>query len=1048
MKKVVAPLICCFLVIAARADLFAQATIFGQNKVKYRNFEWSYIQSSHFDVYFTQGGEYLAAFTADVAESSYAEISRSFRYQINNRVPIVVYNSHNDFQQTNVVQEYMEEGIGGVTEQFKNRVVIPFEGDYAKFRHVIHHELTHAVVNDMFYGGSLQSMITNNISMQLPMWFNEGLAEYESLGWDTNCDMFMRDATIHEYLLPINYLNGYFAYRGGQSIWYYIATKYGEEKIGEIMQRIRSSHNLDQSFRSALGLSIQELSDNWVKEQKVLYWPDIAKRQDPADFARRLTDRTKDGSFYNTSPTISPQGDKIAFISNRDDYFDVFVMNAIDGSTVEKIINGQTTADFEELHLLTPGMSWSPDGIRLAVTAKSGERDAIIILNTRTGHQDKYEFTLDGIFSMGWSPVEDKLVFIGDYREQSDLYTYNLNTKELTNITNDVFTDADPSWSPDGKTIYFSSDRDTNLTTGITGDKFLMQKFPRKTKDLYSIDVATKKIRRLTNLPLSDETSPAAAPDGKHLFFISDMCGINNIYVLDLDSDTYRPITNSANGVYQLSLSRDANKLAFSSLVNGGFDIFLMRTPLERNLKVSELEPTDFIRHLTAKSVAAVPSTANDSIALTSDVIIKTESEDTNAVFDRKMRTDFRNYVFDQSYGQRYQRDIDTTNNLAVTDNVDTNGNYIPHKYKLDFSPDIVYGNAGFNTFYGVQGSTVMAFSDMLGDHQIYLIANLLTDLKNSDFGVAYFYMPKRIDWGIQAYHSTRFILLDDTTATGSSVYQFTNYGLSTSASLPLSKYNRVEFDLSWMNLTRTNIDYTNIPGQTRNLYVPQISYIHDTALWGLISPANGERYNFTTMASPKIGGQALGFYSLLGDYRKYLKLGRSYTLALRLAGGGSFGEDPQRFIVGGVDNWINRQFTNNHIPLDSAEDFVFLTAGIPLRGYDYNARIGTKYLLSNTEFRFPFFGYFAAGPLPVFFESLSGVIFLDCGSAWNGPSDFRATNRDSSGNLYLQDLLVGTGYGVRMILMGFLVKLDIAYAYNLQGFSSPKYYFSLGEDF
>ena len=55
----------------------------------------------------------------------------------------------------------------------------------------------------------------------------------------------------------------------------------------------------------------------------------------------------------------------------------------------------------------------------------------------------------------------------------------------------------------------------------------------------------------------------------------------------------------------------------------------------------------------------------------------------------------------------------------AISDNVDEEGEYKVNKYKLNFSPDIIYGAAGYDTFYGVSGSTVMAFSDMLGDHQI-----------------------------------------------------------------------------------------------------------------------------------------------------------------------------------------------------------------------------------------------------------------------------------------------------------------------------------------
>lgn len=1027
----------------------AQTTVFGKNKVQYKDFDWYFIQSSHFDVYFNNGGEYLAEYTADIAESSYAAISSSFHYQITNRIPLVVYNSHNDFQQTNVVNEYLEEGIGGVTELFKNRVVLPYEGDYGKFRHVIHHELTHAVINDMFYGGSIQSIISNNISLQLPLWFNEGIAEWEALRWETNSDMFLRDATIHEYLPPIPYLEGYFAYRGGQSVWNYIATKYGEQKIADILMRVKGTRSVDQGFRSAIGLNIEELSERWLKEQKVLYWPDIAKREDAADYARRLTDHTKDGSFYNTSPTISPQGDRIAFISNRDDYFDVFVMNSIDGTKIEKVVNGQRTPDFEELHLLTPGMSWSPDGKRLALAAKSGAQDAVFLITVDSSREEKLEFGLDGIFSVNWSPAGDRLAFIGNQRQQSDVYMYDLATRQLTNLTDDLFSDADPVWSSDGSKIYFSSDRTTYVDHDSIPADFRMQHYNVRRHEIYTIDANTRAITRITKMPASDQTSPAATRDGKNLLFISDMNGINNIYVMDLATGAIRPITNSMSGVYQLSLSADANKLAFGSLVNGGFDIFLLRTPLERDMKVANLEPTEYIRRLTAvQTKIAAPVAARDTTAISPDVVIRTDVRDTLDASVERPTIDLRNFVFNEAFEKRSDRRADSAAALTVADNVDSQGHYIVNKYKLNFSPDIVYGNAGYNTFYGVQGSTVMMFSDMLGNHQIYLLTNLLFDLKNSDYAIAYLYLPKRIDYGIQAFHNARFLILDDNTLGGSSIYRFRDYGITAMASFPLSRYKRFEFTTSWFTVTKENLDYPDSASQERTVVAPSISYIHDNSLWGLISPANGERYNFTLQVSPRFGNQSLGFYTLTGDFRKYFKLWKNYTFALRLAGGGSFGLNPQRFIVGGVDNWVNRQFENNRIPIENAEDFVFMTAGIPLRGYNYNAKIGTKYGLMNAELRFPFFGYFAAGPIPVFFQSLTGILFLDVGTAWSHRSDFKAIDRDPDGNLYMKDLLAGTGYGVRMIFLGFLVKMDVAWSYNLQGFSAPKYYFSLGADF
>jgi len=184
-------------------DISAQ--YFGKNKVQYKSFEWYYIQSSHFDIHFYEGGKILADFVAEVAEAALVQIENGWKYNLKGRVPIIVYNSHNDFQQTNVIEEYLEEGVGGVTEAFKNRIILPYEGSYSQFRHVIHHELTHAVMFDMFYGGMFPSSIYTASVFQIPLWIAEGLAEYESTGWNTETDMFNRDATI----------NGYLEYGGG-----------------------------------------------------------------------------------------------------------------------------------------------------------------------------------------------------------------------------------------------------------------------------------------------------------------------------------------------------------------------------------------------------------------------------------------------------------------------------------------------------------------------------------------------------------------------------------------------------------------------------------------------------------------------------------------------------------------------------------------------------------------------------------------------------------------------------------------------------------------
>jgi hypothetical protein len=485
IKKYIFLLLCLFVTHSA----FAQ---FGKNKVQYKDFTWYFIQTTHFDIYFTQNGKTLAEFTAKAAEDALKAIQSSFSYRINNRVTLIVYNSTNDFQETNVTDVYLTEGIEGFTELFKNRVVVQFTGSYKKYRHLIHHELVHAVMNDLFYGGSLQNIISNNISVNIPGWFSEGMAEYQALGWDVDTDMFIRDAALNEYLPDINRLDGYFAYRGGQSVFYYISKKYGKQKIGELITKVKATGSVEEAVKASLGLSMEELSERWKKDIKKRFWPDVAIRKDPEDFAKRLTDPKKDDGFYNTSPAISPQGDKIAFISNRDFYFDVYIMDAIDGKVIKKLVKGNRSADFEELNILTPGLTWSPDGKKIALSAKRSGYDVIYIIDVESEDREVLPFRMDGIQSVAWSNDGTRLVFVAHNADQSDIYLYEFGDNQVVNLTNDIFSELDPVWSYDDKKIYFGSDRNDNLSSYALPDSFKIYTHNYSQNDIYSIRAGDK----------------------------------------------------------------------------------------------------------------------------------------------------------------------------------------------------------------------------------------------------------------------------------------------------------------------------------------------------------------------------------------------------------------------------------------------------------------------------------------------------------------------------------------------------------------------------
>ncbi len=1033
---------------------------FGQNKVQYKDFSWYYIQTDNFDIYFSGKGTKLAEFASKSAEESLKEIESSFRYKINNRITIVIYNSTNDFQETNITDQYLSEGIEGFTEIFKNRVVVQFMGSYPDFEHLIHHELTHAVMNDMFYGGSLQNIITNNISLSLPQWFSEGMAEYQSLYWDVNTDMFMRDAVVNEILPNIDQLQGYIAYRGGESIFHYIAEKYGKEKIGELVNKVKTTGNLEEGFKATTGLSLKDFNERWKKNLKKIYWPDITLRKEPDDFAKRLTDPEKGGGFYNTSPSISPQGDKIAFISNRNYYFDVLIMNAIDGTIIKRLIKGNRSADFEQLNVVTPGLSWSPDESKIALSAKADGNDIIYIIDINSEDKETIPVKLDGIKSLSWSPNGKYLAFIGHTPYESDIYLYNFEAKKFSNLTKDTFTDNDPAWSPDSKKIFFSSDRGNYLSSETVPDTFKVYNYKNSQLDIYSVDINSDRIERITDMPYSNETSPVVDPTGEQILFISDVNGINNIYKQRIElakSDSVkniyqllaRPVTNSLNGLFQLSLSKDGKKLVFSSLFKSSYNLFLMNNPFEITLDTNKLAPTVYESELIKdRSNERFVNKNIKEVELkkeTSDVNVKSVADTTN-VYGDSVQIDFNNYIFGNKNDIKSDTLLSQSDNLKLTDNLDKNGNYKVNRYKITFSPDIVYANAGYSSLFGLLGTTVLSFSDVLGNYRLIAQTSLQIDLKNSDYGLAYYHLSSRLNYGVEGFHMARFAYLSG--LYGSNLFRFRNYGGTISLSYPLNKFYRLQGGLSLLNVSMENLDNPIDPIQKATFIIPALSFIHDNSLWGYTSPIDGTRYRFDIMGNPGLTGSSLNFYSFLGDYRTYFRFFTDYSFAFRFSGGYSGGNNPQRFFIGGIDNWINRSFATVDIPLNSPSDFAFLTAALPLRGYDYAQEIGSKYGLMNLELRFPLIRYLVTGPLPILFSNIMGVAFFDAGAAWSKNKGLKLFQRDSVNGFHSQDLLTGMGFGARIYFLYFLVRFDIAWAYNYNTFSSPKFYVSLGTDF
>lgn len=1012
MRRTVTYLFVCALVLAFGAQA-ATAARFGRNKVQYRSFHWKVLQTEHFDLYYYRGSEDLADAARLIIEQANTDYERVLGHKLTTVIPVIVYASHNDFQQTNVTSSHLEETVGGFTELFKNRVVVPFTGSYEDLRHVLYHELAHVFMFDIVYGGLVESVIRQAYMNPVPLWFTEGLAEYVSQGWDPEAEMILRDITISERVVPLPYLyGGYLVYKEGQSVLSFIAERYGEEKIAEIVRGLAKSRNLERALRDAIGLSTSELSDEWEMWLRERYWPEVRDRERGEDVAKLLTDHRKTQSYLSIGPEISPDGRKVVYVTDRSGYADIYEASTLDGAVLAKLVSGEQSDEFETLHILRTGFAWSPDGSEICFVAKAGASDALHFIDAETGKLLRSaRFKLDGVFTPSWAPDGDRIVFVGTKNGASDLYVTDRNGNGLRRLTDDFYDERDPEWSPDGGRIAFASDRDTPEEMGL-----------RREYDLYVLDVETLTIERVVKSP-GMESSPTWAPDGQAIMYASDRDGGSNLYLADLLSGRSVRLTHFIGGAESPSWARGSDRIVFAYYGNVGWDVATIKSPVDElteGTKPAEWFPSiapDTVEG-EAVQVASLDEPPTESPA-PGDGLSQGPEGWTNPAdaveaetAAEKAREAFRSATGEAPEPPEEEKRVPG----SVED------------YSPRFTPDWVSGGLSYTSGYGIAGAAEIAVSDVLGNHRFYFASDFFSSFESSNFYVLYEHLAGRVNYSIGIYNFKEYYYSDRTRLgedLGEKRY-FTerNYGISAGLAYPFSKFSRLELDVSALTLDRQFAEETPT-GEieltdeelSRDLFIPSLRLVNDTTLWGSVGPVSGGRSSIVVSRAWERGGD-FGYLTTIADVRRYLRLGTRHSLALKIVGARSGLSGAQNFYMGGVNS---------------------------LRGYDDFEFHGRNLALVSLEFRYPFIDRLEiASPIPLSLWGLRGVMFIDAGAAWD--DEFRGSVND--GGRRLQDIKAGIGFGVRMRLSIFVIRVDRAWPTDLQDTGKPVTHFALGAEF
>ncbi|HSM09749.1 MAG TPA: hypothetical protein VLA33_12150, partial [Gemmatimonadota bacterium] len=598
----------------------ANAQYFGRNKVQYDSFDFQVLETEHFDIYYYEDGADLIDEAGRMAERWYARISRLLDHQLRGRQPLILYTSHPDFRQTNALFGDIGEATGGATEALKRRIVLPLAGPLKESDHVIGHELVHAFQFDMTTGPGGGVGFQGPGALALPLWFIEGMAEYLTLGpVDANTAMWMRDAAACGCELPtLRDLrsNRYFPYRWGQAFWAFVAGEYGDEVVGRILKAAARSGNPEAAVQMVLQRPVDAVTAEWHRSIIDMYdplagddllaaipldyRPDPADRQEGEDVPEEerpeidrearaeqaaealrgqnesgrelISSRTGSGSM-NVSPSLSPDGSRVAFLSEKTRFaIELFIADAETGAIQRRLTTTATDPHFESLQFVSSSGTWRPDGRAFAFSTIVKGSPAITVVDPDNGdrlRELRFE-ELGEIYTPTYAPDGRRLAFAAVVDGYTDIFVVDLESEELRRLTHDLYSDLQPAWSPDGRTIAFVTDRfGTDLANLSYGD--------------YRLGLIGPDGGEVTELPLFDRGKHVDPQwrDARNLYFVADVSGVSNIYRYDFTDDTLYQVTDLYTGVSgitalspAIALAASGNRLVYTAYQLGDHELY------------------------------------------------------------------------------------------------------------------------------------------------------------------------------------------------------------------------------------------------------------------------------------------------------------------------------------------------------------------------------------------------------------------------------------------------------------------------------------------
>lgn len=988
------------------------AQYFGQNKPRYRTFDFEIQSSDHFDLYHYLDNEKVLNDINEKAEQWYVMHQAVLQDTFTSKNPLVLYNNHADFQQTNTIQGSVGVGTGGVTEAFKNRVVFPLTFTNEQTNHVLGHEMVHAFQYHMILNGdstNLQSMAN------IPLWMVEGLAEYMSKGKeDPFTSMWMRSSVTNNDLPTFNDLQNpkYFPYRYGQAFWAYVASIWGDEFIQPLFVNT-AKYGLDVALKGTLGINRKDFEEKWISSINDHFKPFIAGKK--SKIGKAIADKGNSGQM-NVSPSLSPNGKYITYWSEKDILgTNLFLADAKTGKVIRKITSDSGDGHLDAINFLESAGTWSSDSKKFAFVGIKKGKNVIVIKDVKTG-KTLEEFPVKGVPAfthLAWKPKSQSIVFTGLVNGQVDLYEINLKNKKVRQLTNNPYSEIMANFSADGTKLTYATD-------------FNAMKFGRKyghySFDIAMMDMASEKVKILDIFPGADNLNPNYDHEG-NILFLSNRDGFRNIYKYNVASEKLEQLSDIKTGVSgitdlapALSVSKKRDRMVYSIFNDFNYSLF--------NARYEKLDPKEV---------------QPDAVDFSAGTLVK-DTDLTDAVNENLRNQDAI---------------------LASFKGMKTKD----RKYRPRFNLDFIGGGAGvgvnngtFGNTTGLAGGVQLLFSDQLGNNQIFSNIALNGEIFDAGGQVSYLNRKNRVAWGVGFSHiplqtgfSENPVIEEIETQQGIiqalrqdiNIIRVFNESINVFAHLPFSRYVRLEGGITggyqsfrWDEYKNYYIDNgfnqlrlldrvrerveTPDEIQFNQFYTVErgfqtsvnVALVGDNSVFGMTSPLKGHR--FRVSAEQHFG---INRYSgFLLDGRKYFWF-KPISIAFR---GMSFNRFDQAednnvfpFYIG-QQGWV-RGYGSAFSNLQN------VVLRLEQKDVSFGQIIGSNMALFSTEIRLPFTGPRRLALIPSKFLMSDIMLFFDTGVAYNKFSDFSASRTPY--------LTMSTGIGARVNLFGAII-VEPYYAY------------------